>query len=194
MFPLVVFFLFFNLISRFKNFAAHFTPEVPSISGLSGLNMAASSSSAARIPYRSASVLPKGIPPLNLFRMWAHSPSTLPHVLSLGTACFRDTSLSPYQRGLVCLLNASRVKCEYQWKQHVPIAKTAGVSDSQIAALAAADVSASLWSQEDQALLNFLNAVIDGPEVSESVFECARGFFSDQILVEVVTIHVRVPQ
>ncbi|TVY75624.1 hypothetical protein LSUE1_G006868 [Lachnellula suecica] len=150
--------------------------------------MATSSSSTTRIPYRPANVLPKGIPPLNLFRMWAHSPSTLPHVLSLGTACFRDTSLSPYQRGLICLLNASRVKCEYQWKQHVPIAKAAGVSDSQIAALAVAEISGSLWSQEDRALLQFLDAVIEGPEVSEPVFERVRGFFSDQVLVEVVTI------
>jgi alkylhydroperoxidase family enzyme len=167
------------------------TPEVSAIFGPRGSNMATSSSPAARIPYRPASVLPKGIPPLNLFRMWAHSPSTLPHVLSLGTACFRDTSLSPYQRGLICLLNANRVKCEYQWKQHVPIAKAAGVSDAQIAALAAADISGSLWSQEDKALLHFLDAVIEGPEVSEPVFERARGFFSDQILVEVVTIQVR---
>ncbi|TVY54340.1 hypothetical protein LCER1_G004956 [Lachnellula cervina] len=150
--------------------------------------MTAPSSSTARIPYRPASVLPKGIPPLNLFRVWAHSPSTLPHVLSLGTACFRDTSLRPYQRGLVCLLNASRVKCEYQWKQHVPLAKVAGVSEAQIAALSATDISASAWSEEDKAFLHFLNAVIDGPEVSEPVFEKARAFFSDQVLVEVVTI------
>lgn len=41
--------------------------------------------SRVRIPYRSASVLPSGIPPLNLFRLLAHSPSTFGHSLSLGT-------------------------------------------------------------------------------------------------------------
>ncbi|TVY13917.1 hypothetical protein LARI1_G007639, partial [Lachnellula arida] len=93
-----------------------------------------------------------------------------------------------YQRGLVCLLNASRIKCEYQWKQHVPLAKAAGVSEAQIAALSAAEISGPAWSEEDKALLRFLNAVIDGPEVSEPVFEKAREFFSDRVLVEVVTI------
>lgn len=153
--------------------------------------MATSSSSTVRIPYRPANILPKGIPPLNLFRMWAHSPSTLPHVLSLGTACFRDTSLSPYQRGLICLLNASRLKSEYQWKQNLPAAKAAGITDAQIAALAIADTSASLWSAEDKALLHFLDAVIEGPEVNEAVFETARKSLTDQALVEVVTVQVR---
>lgn len=75
----------------------------------------------------------------------------------------------------------------------MPLAKVAGVSEAQIAALSATDISASAWSEEDKALLHFLNAVIDGPEVSEPVFEKARAFFSDQVLVEVVTIQVRLP-
>src|SRR3954468_5014225 len=100
-----------------------------------------SSSSMSRIPYRDASVLPPGIPPLNLFRMMAHSPTTLPHLLSLGTAVFRDTSLSPHFRELVCLLNAKRLSCEYQWKQHVPIAKQNGVTETQIGAILAGKIS-----------------------------------------------------
>ncbi|KAH7384959.1 AhpD-like protein [Cadophora sp. MPI-SDFR-AT-0126] len=144
--------------------------------------------SPVRIPYRPASVLPVGIPPLNLFRMWAHSPSTLPHAISLGTACFRDTSLSPYQRELVCLLNAQRLCCEYQCKQHIQIARTTGVSDSQIEALSAGDITADVWSNQEKALLAFVDAVITGPDVSDLVFDNARRCFSDQTLVEVVTM------
>jgi len=142
----------------------------------------------SRIPYRDGSVLPPGIPPLNLFRMWAHSPSTLPHIISLGTAVFRDTSLSPHLRELVCLLNAKRMSCEYQWKQHVPIAKQNSVTDKQIAALLAGDISGSQWSLEEKALLAFLDQVIAGPEVEEDAFVNARDHFSDQVLVEVVTM------
>ncbi|KAH9221213.1 AhpD-like protein, partial [Leptodontidium sp. 2 PMI_412] len=119
--------------------------------------------SPVRIPYRPASVLPVGIPPLNLFRMWAHSPSTLPHAISLGTACFRDTSLSPYQRELVCLLNAQRLCCEYQCKQHIQIARTTGVSDSQIEALSAGNITSDVWSNQEKALLAFVDEVIAGP-------------------------------
>lgn len=143
-----------------------------------------------RIPYRPASVLPVGIPPLNLFRMWAHSPSTLPHAISLGTACFRDTSLSPYLRELLCLLNARHMECEYQWKQHVQIAKTVGVPESKVAALAAGNLSREVWSDEEKALLEFLAEVIASPHVSDKVFANARMWFSDQAMVEIVTMQV----
>ncbi|KAH8592992.1 AhpD-like protein [Bisporella sp. PMI_857] len=140
------------------------------------------------IPYRDASVLPIGIPPLNLFRMWAHSPSTLPHIISLGTTVFRDTSISPHLRELLCLLNASVLSCDYQWKQHAFIAKQNGVSEKQIAALLAGDISGNDWSPEERALLEFVDQVIRGPEVAQNVFMNARDYFSDQALVEIVTM------
>jgi alkylhydroperoxidase family enzyme len=153
--------------------------------------MSSSMPSTIRIPYRPASVLPTGIPPLHLFRIMAHSPSTLPHVISLGTACFRDTSLSPYLRELVCLLNAKRLSCDYQWKQHFQIAKSIGIQEAKLSAIAAGDVSGEVWAVEEKALLAFLDAVIKGPEIDDVVFATARIHFSDQVLVEVVTMQVR---
>ncbi|CZS97288.1 uncharacterized protein RAG0_06437 [Rhynchosporium agropyri] len=144
--------------------------------------------SPVRIPYRPASILPVGIPPLNLFRMWAHSPSTLPHAISLGTACFRDTSLSPYQRELVCLLNAHRLSCDYQWKQHIQIARTTGISNGQIEAIIAGNITSDVWSDQEKALLAFVDEVIAGPEVRDVVFDNARSCLSDQTLVEIVTM------
>lgn len=146
--------------------------------------------SGVRIPYRPASVLPAGIPPLNLFRLWAHSPSTLPHAISLGTACFRDTSLTPFQRELVCLLNAKRLSCDYQCKQHIQIAKSVGFTNSQVEALMAGDTTSDVWSKSEKALLAYVDEVIAGPEVSDKVFENVRRCYSDQILVEVVTMQV----
>ncbi|KAG9228533.1 AhpD-like protein [Amylocarpus encephaloides] len=151
----------------------------------------ASSTSLVRIPYRPAEVLPKTIPPLNLFRMLAHSPSTLPHLLSLGTACFRDTSLSPYTNELVSLWVSRRTSSDYHWKKHVPTAKATGLTEEQILAVASGNVQAASWSEKDMALLSFLDAVITGPEVSNEIFSKAREHFNDQALVEVVVIQVR---
>jgi alkylhydroperoxidase family enzyme len=120
--------------------------------------------------------------------MWAHSPSTLPHAISLGTACFRDTSFSPYNRELVCLLIAHRLSCDYQWKQHVQIAKATSVSGSKIAAIQAGQITDDKFSEVEKALLAFVDEVISGPEVSDPVFENAKKHFSDQALVEVVTM------
>ncbi|CAG8983267.1 hypothetical protein HYALB_00002703 [Hymenoscyphus albidus] len=148
----------------------------------------ASSSSLARIPYRPANVLPKTIPPLNIFRMLAHSPSTLPHLLSLGTACFRETSLSTYTNELVSLWVAKRASSDYHWRKHVPTSRIAGLSEDQISAVSEGDLMTPLWAEKDKALLKFLDAVIDGPGVSEEIFRRAREFYSDQALVEIVVI------
>ncbi|KAH6673410.1 AhpD-like protein [Halenospora varia] len=149
----------------------------------------ASSGSLVRIPYRSASVLPKTIPPLNLFRMLAHSPTTLPHILSLGTACFRDTSLSPYQRELLCLLTAKRAGCDYQWEQHLGPGRTAGITEDQISAIAAGDFCGSMWTAQDAALLGLLDASFENSQVvSNTIFAKAKEFFSDQVLVELLVV------
>jgi alkylhydroperoxidase family enzyme len=133
-----------------------------------------------RIPYRPANVLPPGIPPLNLFRLWAHAPTALPHIISLGTALFRDTSVPARLRELGCLLNAKRLKCDYQWIQHVPIAKQNSVTEAQIVALEAGDLLGDVWSAEEKALLAFLDQVIKDPQVEEDVFVNARKHFSDR--------------
>ena len=188
--------LLFLKAQDFKQFHPHLRPP-PNLPYSYGHSAPTSSSSrlpmsSPRIPYRSPNVLPPGIPPLNLFKMWAHSPSTLPHVISLGTVVFRDTSLSPYLRELVCLLNAKRLHCEYQWKQHVQIARHTSVEEAKIAALAAGNISGDIWSTEEKALLAFTDEVIGGPEVSDAAFVQARKYYSDQILVEVVTMQVRI--
>lgn len=121
----------------------------------------------------------------------AHSPSTLPHLLSLGTAIFRDTSVSPHLRELICLLNAQRLGCEYQLKQHIPIAKANGVTEKQIAMLLTGSISGENWSGEERTLLAFVDQVIGSSEVDDSVFQEARKYHRDQVLVEVVTMQVR---
>ncbi|EPE31432.1 AhpD-like protein [Glarea lozoyensis ATCC 20868] len=120
--------------------------------------------------------------------MLAHSPSTLPHLLSLGTACFRETSLSVYTSELVSLWVAKRTSSEYHWKKHVPAARTAGLTEDQISAVASGNLVEAVWSEQDMALITFLDAVLSGPEVSQAIFSKAREHFSDQALVEVVVI------
>lgn len=148
-------------------------------------------SSTTRIPYVPVTALPEGVPPLNIFRMWAHSPETLEGVLTLGAAVLQKTSLSPEQRELLVLLNATRVKCEYQWGQHVAIAKKIGVPDAKVDAIAAGCLSGEMWDEQDEALLAFLDEVIREPVVSDEVFARAKKHFSDQALVEIVTSQVR---
>lgn len=73
----------------------------------------------------------------------------------------------------------------------MPTAKAAGLSEDQISEIESGSLVQGKWSEKDKALLNFLDAVISGPEVSDETFCTAREYFSDQALVEVVIIQVR---
>lgn len=61
---------------------------------------------------------------------------------------------------------------------------------AKIEAIKADQITAAEFSELEKALLAFLDEVLKGPEVSDPVFEEARKHFSDQALVEVVTMQV----
>lgn len=65
------------------------------------------------------------------------------------------------------------------------------MTEKQIAALVAGDICGKEWSLEEKVFLEFLDQVIEGPEIEEKTFENARNYFSDQALVEIVTMQVR---
>src|SRR4051794_11348119 len=79
------------------------------------------------------------LPPLNIFRTLAHAETTFRPFLRFGGAVLGRMSLDPVVRELAILTVAKEAEAEYEWIQHVAIGKTAGVTDAQIEALAAAD-------------------------------------------------------
>jgi alkylhydroperoxidase family enzyme len=62
----------------------------------------------------------------------------------------------------------------------VPAAKIAAIKEDQF--------TGDQFTEVEKALLAFLDEVLKGPEVDDLVFENARKHFSDQALVEVVTM------
>lgn len=73
----------------------------------------------------------------------------------------------------------------------MPTSRTAGLSEDQISAVAEGNFMTPVWSEKERALLQFLDAVITGPGVSDEVFSRTKTYYSDQALVEVVVIQVR---
>src|SRR5262249_14005346 len=91
----------------------------------------------ARIPYLDPAKASERVPetlaqlpaPLNVFRMMAHAETLFPHWVRLGGAILGRAKLSPRLRELVILRVARLSKCDYEWTQHVPIAKACGITD-----------------------------------------------------------------
>jgi alkylhydroperoxidase family enzyme len=148
----------------------------------------------ARIPYPDADKLPAELRALlkranlNVFTMWAHSVNTIELVIQLGAAQFAKLDLPRSVRELVTLFGGRANSADYEWAQHVALAKAAGVTDEQIAALEHGELDPAVFSQEELAALMLAEAVLAGPKVSDAVFDSARKHFDDRELVELVAL------
>src|SRR5215212_8235937 len=90
----------------------------------------------------------ENLPALNIFRTLAHAETAFRPFLRFGGAVLGQMSLDPVVRELAILTVAKEAEAEYEWIQHVAIAKHLGVSDEQIAALDEADSCAPEGSDE----------------------------------------------
>ena len=148
----------------------------------------------ARISYPDVDKLPAELRSLlkqanlNVFNMWAHSANTIELIIKLGAAQFANLELPRSIRELVTLFGGRANSAEYEWFQHVALAKAAGVTDAQLAALERGELDPAEFSPEELAALNLTAAVLAGPKVSDAVFDSARKYFSDRQIVELVGV------
>jgi alkylhydroperoxidase family enzyme len=146
------------------------------------------------------------LPPLNIFRTLAHAETAFRPFLRFGGAVLGELALDPLVRELAILTVAKEAEAEYEWAQHVAIAKTVGATDAQINALAKADSCATEGADEriaqaarrdaegeaypftgaQQAAIELAAAVVRGPRISDDVFDCIRAQFSDREIVELL--------
>ena len=113
----------------------------------------------ARIPYPEVDKLPAELRTLlkqanlNVFTLWAHSVNTIELVIRLGAAQFAKLELPRSIRELVTLFSGRANSADYEWFQHVALAKAAGVTDTQLAALDHLDLDPAVFSSVTNASL-----------------------------------------
>jgi 4-carboxymuconolactone decarboxylase len=132
--------------------------------------------------------LPEHTPQTNAFRMLAHSPETATRALRLVLTLLTETTLDPKLRDLVILRVAQRCAGEYVWAQHVPIARTSGVSESQIAALERGEAQADLFGDAERAVFALADEVLAGGRCTQDTFDAVRKLFSCREVVELLML------
>jgi alkylhydroperoxidase family enzyme len=120
--------------------------------------------------------------------MLAHSPLVAERFLRLSQAQFTALELSFRHRELLILTVAAHVRCEYEYRNHVPVSEAAGVEPGLRQAIWRRDVDASTLSDDDRALLGFVAEVLHSPEVQERHVADARRHFSDREIVEILQL------
>jgi len=147
----------------------------------------------ARIPYPDLSGAPEevrklaaALPPLNIFRMLPHMPTFVRGFGQLGTAILSQAALDARLRELIILRVGHQSPAPYEWQQHVPIGRSCGVSDEEIAALERGDAVAPCFGERERAVLRLTDELLAAPRASDATVAAMRRLFSDRELCEAV--------
>jgi len=122
-----------------------------------------------------------GTPP-NLYHCLANHPRLVAAWSDFSKALRHDTRTPRALRELVILRGAQLMRSEYEWAQHLKMARKAGISDAQIRELSSWRKS-ELFSAREKAALALAEAVTQG-KVSDEVYALAMQHFDHHDYVE----------
>lgn len=72
------------------------------------------------------------LPPRNVFRMMARAPASFQPLIDLALSILAKSEFPAREREIAVLRVAHATRAEYEWVQHVTVAKGAGVSQQEI--------------------------------------------------------------
>jgi alkylhydroperoxidase family enzyme len=125
----------------------------------------------------------RGIAPHDIHRAYANAPKLQRRSSALAQAIRNDATVSRADRELIILRAAQNMRGAYQYRQHVPMAVSCGVTRAQIGALPRWRES-KLFSERQRAILAYADGMVSEAGVSDADFEAMKGHFSTREIVE----------
>jgi 4-carboxymuconolactone decarboxylase len=126
-----------------------------------------------------------GTPP-NLYKALANHPPLVAAWTEFSKTLRHDTRTPRALRELVILRGAQLMRSEYEWAQHLAMARKAGVREAQINSLNKWKTSPE-FSEQEKAALALGEAVTQG-HVPEEVHKEAKKHFDDHDYVELALV------
>ena len=144
----------------------------------------------ARIPYPNIEGLPEKVrsaaeklPPLNIMRMFLNAPNNALPLLSFGQSILTKQDLDARLRELAILRVAHLTGANYEWTQHVPIAKETGVTDEQVEAIPQG-AAAAAFDDSEKRVLRFTDEVTQNVKASQETFQALEKDLGPRQMVE----------
>ena len=109
-------------------------------------------------------------PMLNIFRTLAHHPKLLKRWLVFGNHVLAKSTLPPRERELVILRIGWLCRAEYEWGQHVLIARQSGLDDEEIERIPDGP-DAPGWSERDALLLRATDELHADAFISDATWQ-----------------------
>ena len=127
-------------------------------------------------------------PVLNIFRTLANHPKLMKRWLVFGNHVLAKSTLGPRERELAILRVGWNCRAEYEWAQHVAIARDCGVTDEEIERVAGGPQAAG-WDERDQALLRATDELHADHFVTDATWQAlARHYDTQQLMDFVFTV------
>jgi 4-carboxymuconolactone decarboxylase len=125
--------------------------------------------------------------PLNIFATLAHHPKLLKRWLVFGNHVLSKSTIGARERELLILRTGWLCRAEYEWGQHVIIARQVGVTDEEIRRIRKGPEAG--WDPFDAALLRAADELHSDQTISDTTWrELAERYDTRQLIDVVFTV------
>ncbi|TAJ25477.1 MAG: carboxymuconolactone decarboxylase family protein [Reyranella sp.] len=132
-------------------------------------------------------IMPKGVPPLVLFRTMARSPRVFEKMFAGGL--LDKGPLSLRQREIVIDRTTARLGAEYEWGVHIAFfADKIGFDAAQIAATVHGPADAPCWAADEQVLLAAVDDLVDRRTIAAATWDALATHFDETQILEVIAL------
>ncbi|MGO9449471.1 MAG: carboxymuconolactone decarboxylase family protein [Candidatus Binataceae bacterium] len=138
-----------------------------------------------KVPEKTREILNRGRVKMNVARMIANSDAAFYPFSMLGNSLLTRSKLDARLRELAILRTAKVSKSVYEWTQHVPIARSTGVTEEQVSAIDNWE-SAKCFSDLDRLVLKFTDEVARNVKGSPATLDALKKHMGATEIVELV--------
>ena len=126
--------------------------------------------------------------PMNIFATFAHHPKLMKRWMVFGNHVLAKSTLPARDRELLILRTGWNCRAPYEWGQHVAIARAVGVTDEEVARVAAGS-DAPGWDPFDACLLRAADELHGDACLTDATYaELTRRYDEPQLLDLVFTV------
>jgi alkylhydroperoxidase family enzyme len=125
----------------------------------------------------------RGFPVVNLYRVVGHSPALGQEFIRMGNRILFRGKLPPRLRELAILWVGHVAQAPYEFSKHVVVGRETGLSEAQLAALAAGKREGP-FDERERAVLAYADEVSRHYRVKDETFAALKAFLDDEQVVE----------
>jgi alkylhydroperoxidase family enzyme len=123
----------------------------------------------------------------NIFLTLVRHPDLAERFNAFAGTFFIRSRLTDYERELVILRVACRARCEYEYAQHIDLAREAGIADEKILAAVEQPGSAEL-DQTERLLMRFTDVLFETGHLDEPLWADVAARYDEAQLIELVSL------